>query len=223
MKKLALILSILFTLPIYADVDQDIDYAETKEELVSDVIKIKDVKAHLLTLNPDTTCLDEYVKRRKQVLGKLIASPVIIAAGTSIGFVAGAYAGLGIASIVVPGSMEGLGYVVGGALLMGTAGAGATITDSGLSIFEFRDLDLISKAIAEQQLGKPGLKSDKLYANYTKKHPSPLSQEAFFQKLMELDESGKLCDGSMVKQPRIKLGFKLKYKVARTKQMRIHF
>lgn len=221
MKITLVILSLVFALPTFANETPEVEYSESPEELAQDVIRIRDVKEFISTMNPDATCLDEYLQRRKQLVGKLILSPVIIAAGTSVGFMAGAYGTLGIIHLVGnPGSWSSLGYIVFGGLATGAAVGGTTLADSGFSIFDFRDIDLISKALAEQYLGQSGTKSEKLYANYSKKNPNAIPSEEFFQRLMELDQNGKLCDGSMVKQPRIRLGFKLKYKVARTRNLK---
>jgi hypothetical protein len=46
-----------------------------------------------------------------------------------------------------------------------------------------------------------------------------VDEQAFLGKLLELDNSGNLCDGSMVKKPILASGRKLKHKLARSKQL----
>jgi hypothetical protein len=46
-----------------------------------------------------------------------------------------------------------------------------------------------------------------------------LSQDEFVAKLLAADADGSLCDGSMVKQPKIRIGTKMQFKVAKLKDI----
>lgn len=220
MKTLLLSFSLFFSYSLLAqEVPQDIEFAETAEEVSEEQIRIKDVRKFLETHDKDTTCLDEYLKRRNQLIGKMVLAPVTVTAAATGGFVIGAFAGSGVAYVTGADALVSLAW---GLVIGSPAGAAAGLTDSGLSIVEFRERDTFIKALGEHYLKKPGKKSDKLYQSYLKKNPDAVSKDEFFKRLLDLDQSGKLCDGSLVKQPRIKLGFKLKYKLARTKNLRTH-
>lgn len=182
-------------------------------------IKIKEIKNLVKTSNPDTTCLDEYLKRRKELIIKLSVSPAVAVAGTVAGGYAGGMAGIGIATATSVDGWSALGYVIVGAAAGGAAGAVATVASTTATGITLANNVLITKTVAEQQLGRSGVYSDKLYAKYLKKSQVDLSKEEFLNKLVEADQEGNLCNGSMVKQPKIKIGTKLKYKVAKLKDL----
>ncbi len=200
----------------------EIFYAD--ENLEVPKTKISDVKELLSSMNPEATCMDEYLQRRNQLILKLSLSPITIVVGTAISGYTGAM-GAGLLADIISNPATGvyadrLIYVVYGLLGGFTAGAAGTITDTNMAAFQLSDIDTIVKALAEQYRNESGKKSDKLYARFSKKQENPISKEVFLAKLMEMDANGKLCDGSLVKQPRFKLGSRLKFKVARTKHLR---
>lgn len=180
-------------------------------------IPVKEIKAYVETINPETTCLDEYLKRRTQLIVKLSATPVIVAAGAVASFYGGAAAGAGIAYVVQPDGWGALTYVVGGAVLGAAGGAVATTADSAVTAVQLRNTNLIIQALASQLMQRESDRVEKLYAKYLKRSEKDLPQEEFLTKLMQLDEKGSLCDGSLVKQPKIKIGPKLQFKVAKLK------
>ena len=182
-------------------------------------ISIKEIKAHLKTINPETTCMDEYLGRRKQLIIKLGFTPVVAVAGTVASTYIGGVAGVGLGMANNAEGWSGLGYAIGGAMAGAAAGVVAVGVDTTVTAVTLNNIDLILKTLAEQHLDREGMKSDKLYAKYVKKSAVDLSKEEFMQKLMKADADGSLCDGSMVKQPRIKIGTKLKFKVAKLKDM----
>ena len=183
-------------------------------------LKIKEVKAFVETVNPDTTCIDEYLHRRKQLITKLALSPALAAGGAVAGFYVGGYAGVGLAHVTnVTESWAALGYVVGGAFMGGAASIIAVGVDTTVGGVTLANNLLITKAVAEQYLNREGHYTEKLYKKYLKHSKVDLARDEFIAKLMTLDADGKLCDGSLVKQPRIKLGPKLKYKVAKLKDL----
>lgn len=210
--------------PMHVELNENIEIVHADENLEIPKTKISDVKELLSTMNPDATCMDEYLKRRKQLIVKLSLSPVTIVAGTFASAYTGALAGGLLANALSNPEagvyVDGLVYVVYGLLGGFTAGAVGTVTDTNITAFQLADIDTIVKALAEQYRNQSGAKSDKLYARFIKKEENPVSKDVFLTKLIEMDASGALCDGSLVKQPRIKIGSKLKFKVARTKHLR---
>lgn len=186
---------------------------------VESKIKIKEIKAHLKTVNPDTTCMDEYLQRRKQLIVKLSLSPVVAVAGTMASTYVGGTAAAAIAGARGVDGWSGLGYVIGGAALGAVSGAAVAGVDATVTSVTLANNVLITKAVAEQHLDRDGFYTNKLYKKYLKKSAVDLSREEFVAKLMEADANSELCDGTMVKQPRIKIGTKLKYKVAKLKDL----
>lgn len=223
-KSFCLFVGLLVVQPSFATVM--VDNLEEKELLVepSTKIKIKEIKNYLSTINPNTTCMDEYIARRKQLILKLGLTPVTLAVGGIASVYLGVAAGAGVAVVTGSyGSWTAASYVLGGAL------AGPLLTTIGVAIDDTTGIkqllgnDLILKALAESHLGRDGEKMDLLYNKVTKKMVSKPTKEEFSEKLLSMDASGELCDGSLVKQPRIKIGSKLKFKVARIKNIKTVF
>ncbi|MFA5584203.1 MAG: hypothetical protein WDA09_08305 [Bacteriovoracaceae bacterium] len=206
----------------------DLDEIELHEPL--EKVKISHVRELLKGTNPDTTCLDEYLKRRKQLLIKFSLTPVTLTAAAAASFFVGGFAGVGVGNVVIASGGTSdpwalLGYAVGG-VMIGTATSIVVVTaDTAASGMNYYDNDLVMKTLAEYYLDRPGDKLNKLYQKVTKKmsESNRPTESEFLQKLIELDESGKLCDGSLVKQPRIRLGTKLKYQVARPSHLKAVF
>jgi hypothetical protein len=219
MKLTALILVCVFSLSTYAQVNvpEDAEVIISREIEEGSSIKISEVKQLADSLGAENTCLDEYLKRRRNLIIRLAASPATVVAGTYAAAIGLGFAGVGVATVV--GADELAGVVLG--LFVGFTGGGvATLTDTGLVIAQLVEMDRLTKALAEQHLGAPGKNSSKIYAQYLKKNQAPLEQEVFFKKLLELDDSGKLCDGSLVKKPALGSGRALRFKVARVKHLR---
>lgn len=182
-------------------------------------IKIKEIKELVETSNPDGTCMDEYLKRRKELIIKLSVSPAAAVAGTVGGIYVGGTTVIGVAGLAAVDGWGLLGYGIMGAIGGGVAGATAVVGSATATGITLANNILITKAVAEQQLDRSGEYSEKLYRKYLKKSKVDLSKEDFLTKLTEADQDGKLCDGSMVNQPKIKIGTKLKYKVAKLKDL----
>jgi hypothetical protein len=206
------------------ELSEDIEIITDDENFAPSKIKISDVKELLGSMNPDATCMDEYLKRRRQLIVKLSLSPITIVGGTAAATFGGAFSGSMLALLLVSPSggayVEPLKYLLLGGFYGFAAGSAGTITDTNMAAFQLADIDTLLKTLAEQYRNESGKKSQKAYERFAKKQEDPLSKEEFLSKLMEMDASGKLCDGSMVKQSRIKIGSKLKYQVARTKHLR---
>jgi hypothetical protein len=190
----------------------------TAEDNQPGKIKIAEIKELLNTMNPDSTCLDEYMKRRRQLIIRLAATPAVMAGGVM------APAALGFATtfaLNLTGIDAYVSLVIGlGTAVYGVAGEVISLVGTNNAAFALYDVDLIIKTLGEYYLNRPGKKLSRLHERYSKRNCKPSSEEDFLRQLVELDQSGKLCDGSLIKQPRIKIGSKLKYKIARTKHLR---
>lgn len=205
MKKLLVIMLTLSCSNLFAD--------------VTPKVKIKEIKAYLKTINPDTTCMDEYIQRRKQLIVKLAVSPVVIVGGTAASTYVG---GMSAAAIATSSGVDGwgaLGYAIGGAALGMVSSGGALVADTTATALVLNNMTTIVKTLAEQHMNLDAVKTDELFNKYVKRAKSDISKDEFVAKLMAADANGSLCDGSMVKQPKIRLGTKLRYKVAKLKDV----
>jgi hypothetical protein len=182
-------------------------------------IPVKEIKAYVKTINPDSTCLDEFLKRRNQLIIKLSASPAVLVAGTAGSLYGGALAGAAAVKIIQPGPWLDLGYVVGGAFLGAAGGAVSISADTVVTAVRLRNLNLVIQGVASELMNRETEKVQILHEKYSKRSERDLDQQEFLKRLMDLDASGKLCDGSLVKQPKIKLGPKLAFKVAKLKNI----
>jgi hypothetical protein len=182
-------------------------------------VTIKEIKAHLQTINPESTCMDEYIARRKQLMIKLGLTPVVAVAGTMGSTYVGGMTGVAIGGASGAEGWSGLGYAIGGAMVGMATGVVAVGVDTTVTAVTLNNIDLILRTLAEYHLNVEGTKSEKLYSKYLKKSQTDLSKEEFLAKLIAADEDGTLCDGSWVKQPKIKIGPKLKFKVAKLKDL----
>lgn len=215
--------------PVYKSAIDHDEIETTDIELVDapaqGKVKIKDIKNLLGDLDNGSTCIDEYLKRRKQLLIKFAFTPVTLTAAAAAGVAAGGLSGVALAELagVRDGGWTALGYFVGGAMV-GTATTVVVITaDTTLSGLNYYDNDLMLKSLGEYYLDRDLTKFEQLYDKATKKMANKPSFDEFVERVVSLDQSGALCDGSLVKQPRIRLGSKLKYKVARPKDLKKAF
>ena len=217
-KALALALGCLFSLNSFAAVEipESAEIMLDEETIESPAIRIKAVKELIASVGPENTCMDEYLKRRKQLIIKLSLSPVTIVAGTYAATLGGAFVGLGVVYVT---GIDPFAGVILGMLGTGLATGVGTLANTNIAAFQLADVDRILKTLAELRLNQPGKKSAKLYAKYARSSKNPVDEQTFQDKLLELDNSGNLCDGSMVKKPILASGRKLKHKIARSKQL----
>lgn len=215
---LSMILLFSVTKPVFAGIDE-IEFTDNLEEISP--VKIREIKNLMRTISPNETCMDEYLKRRKQLIIKLVASPLSI----PLFLVGGAFAGAGLGTAI--GSLSGasdpwaaLGHMIGGGLIGGAASGVYAIVDTTSTGVQLNQINTVLKTLGEYYLEKEGRKTEKLYSLYLEKEElSPISKEEFVERIVDMDKQGTLCNGSLVKQPRIKFGLKLKYKVARPKDL----
>lgn len=182
-------------------------------------LTIKEVKEAVARVNPAETCVDEYLKRRKQLIIQLSVSPAVAVAGTMASTYVGGMTAVGIANATGVSGWSGLGYVIVGGAAGAVAGAGVVVADATATGITLANNVLITKAVTEQHLDSPGYYSDRLYEKYLRKSDKDVSKEDFINTLLNADSDGTLCDGTMVKQPKFKIGPKLKYEVAKLKDL----
>ncbi len=233
MKLFTILFTMMFSISSFSGVltgqelqAQNVDVSEAEvfksleEELPA--VTMVDVKEYLTTADQNTTCLDEMVQRRKQLILKLSFAPI-----TAPLQVASWALGLGVSLGALgkldnsPGNWSDLVGVAVGLGYGGVFSAIAVGKDTATSISRLLQLNTMIKALTEQYLNRSGYKSEKFYNYYLKKsHHADLDKEEFFAKLLDHDRDGSLCNGSMVKQPwffKKSRGKKLKYRVATTK------
>lgn len=214
-KLLSLTLSaLLISSPLMAQTrvsgGEEIEVAESK-------LKIKDIKQLVGTqIANNETCLDEFLARRKELSRKLWLSPLTGAAeiggGTAVGLGVGAIIAH---TLVVADGWAQLGALIGGGLLGMVAGSAVFITGSTVNIVKFSNNDRLIKWIAEARLSASGKASEKMHKKYTKKYKRDnAAEEDLLQALVQLDQSGQLCNGDIVAPSRFKKGKKLKQRLA---------
>jgi hypothetical protein len=221
-------LSLFLSLNTHAqDIAEDIEIIDTEEESIH--YRIRDVKNYVRTIDPKTTCMDEYLKRRRNITLQLAFTPATFAVGAAGTALTGAAAASVSYSVLYKllgifkdpsGGWAQLGYIIVG----GTAGAAAggvyVLADSGFRIKEMIDHQRIMKALMEAHHGEIGSMTKKLHALMLKDYPeSSMDLEDLSYYLLSFDQRGELCDGSLrFKKPRF---FKksLKAKLASSKDI----
>jgi hypothetical protein len=217
------ILLIMLTQNIYAQVgaeDPGIHYNQETASKHGGKIKIKEIKEFILTADTAMTGMDEYLRRRRQLKTKVILSPVSTFLGALGSLYIGAGAGAGIAIINSVDGHDYIGYAIIGAATGFITGAVVFTIDAASGVIRYHDNELILKALAEYHMKRKGTKMAQLYKKVTKDLINPPSLEEFQSYLIKLDKSGELIDGSLVHKPAIRIGSRLKYKVARPKDIK---
>ncbi|MFY7992668.1 MAG: hypothetical protein ACOVP4_05185 [Bacteriovoracaceae bacterium] len=186
-------------------------------EMVQSRLKIKEIKQLVGTQIPNNeTCLDEFLSRREELSKKLWLSPLSGAAeiggGTGIGLIVGAAIGT---TLIKDGGWAQLGALLGGGLIGFAAGATVFISGTTVNIVKFANNDRLIKWIAEARLSASGKASEKMHQKYSKKYKRDnAAEEDLTQILVQLDQSGQLCNGDIVAPRRFKKGKKLKQRLA---------
>jgi hypothetical protein len=201
---------------------KDVEVIESAED-ASDVT-IKDIKAYLKTADLKSTCLDEMLARRRQLIIKLaltpITAPLLFGGSIFIGSISGSYLG---ALNNPPGGWGDLAGAVTGIFLGGLGSIIYVGADTTISTLKLIRLNLLVKTLGEQYLDRPGKKTDKFYHYYLKNtQTGAMDMDSFIREVKEHDASGAFCDGSMLKKKRFHFGSKLKYKVANAKDFVKH-
>ena len=171
---------------------------------------VKSVKKILKAgkIDIDRTCLDEYVARNRQLWKKMGMGPITVLGGSTGSGIA---VGTGVGAIAGSTAATQAGNATFGALIGGAAGGWiglgiggvAFIAYEGTQIARFVKNNQIIRLIANSRDNL--FKSDnikKFMKKYLKKHPKDkryLNEKKFGHLVVELDETGALCDGSLVK------------------------
>jgi len=198
---------------------ESIELIQTEDDFKS--VTIKDIKNYLFHTDTSKTCLDEMLRRRTQLLLKLAFIP--ITEQTSL--ITQAF-GVNIFGFFLSDSITSRGGAVLAGFSSYSLGVFYSVASTGVmttkTLINLKRLNLLMKALGEQYLQSGGVKSEKIYSLYLDEaSTTPMGEDEFFERMIDLDRSGKLCDGSIVrKMPRI---FKrtrsnfLKFRVASSK------
>lgn len=167
------------------------------------------------SIGKENTCLDEYILREQQLKKWLIWAPPLGIIGTPVAaFGAGAVTGVIVNAAGVTG-WNGLGWVLGGALLGFTVGTVATLGITTVSAVKFYNNRELLKLIVEshQDDMQYTKKLHKFLKKYNKSWPSDeMDIDTFKGAISRYDSDGSLCDGSMRNTD---LNYKLKHRIAR--------
>ncbi|HAZ11169.1 MAG: hypothetical protein A2X86_08640 [Bdellovibrionales bacterium GWA2_49_15] len=157
------------------------------------------------TINPDNTCVDEYIDEANKQIWKTGLTPPIGAAGTfALGF-GGAMGGGLVAQLVGTVGWEALGFMGVGGFIGLCAGTATLATLETVAITKLVQTNFLIKVIAESRGGPQtiGKNFSKFLAKYDRKYP----QDKIFSKadqaaaiLNAADTELKLCDGSLVQK-----------------------
>jgi hypothetical protein len=231
MTKLMIFMGLFFSLQLLAQDHRDdevqvVDVSEDGEITYS----IKEIKTYVKTLESSSTCLDDYLKRRKNIIIKLSASPFMLAAAVP----ASALAGVAVGSVTYSllynilgllrdptGGWEKLIYIIFGGGVSGIAGGVYVLADSGISVVRLIDTQRLLKATMEAHQGRIGVSTHFLFEKFKARYPhSSLSVGDFSSYLLQSDRDGTLCDGSKNRMKR-RWPFKnsLRYKLARSQDI----
>lgn len=212
-------------------IDEDSEILEESEPEIPRY-KIKEIKTYVKTLDPQNTCMDQYLKRRRNVIIQLSLTPLIVPATFATGAVGGVFAGsftytvlyrwFGIFSSA-NGGWDQLGYMIGGGVV-GAAGATVyALANGGLRVAELIDHNRLLKSLMELHHNEIGPVTEYLYGRFMKQNPeSALSLSAFADTMMKLDQEGRLCDGSVKKKQARFFRNSLKNKLTRSRDI-FHF
>jgi hypothetical protein len=177
---------------------------------------IKEIKKWSQSVPAETTCVDDYLLRRRQLGIRMGLTPLVIAGSTAVGVFGGSFIGYNL--FVLSGApvmgFADLAALAAGGTLGGAAALGISSTTSTLAVVDFvRTQNLLRLVYECRQEG--GLAVDGFYEAYEKNYPGqPMTKEEFMSAIEELDTTGKLCDGSIVNPKRYKKGKKLKQRLA---------
>jgi hypothetical protein len=173
-------------------------------------------------IDVDRTCLDEYVARNRQLWKKMGLGPI-----TTFGGIAGTgiAVGTGVGAAMGTGGAAASSSVTLGALIGGAAGGWIGLGIGGVAFIAYEGTQIARFVKNNQIIRLISNSRDKIYESdnikkfmkkYLKKHPKDkkfLDEKKFGHLVVELDESGALCDGSLVKARGFRKLIKKKKKV----------
>ncbi len=158
------------------------------------------------SIGEDNTCVDEYLKRNKQISKLLKWAPPITIVGAPAAGVLGVPAGGLIGATVFASD----GWAVLGMMAFGAVYTTAAVVVTFAVLETVKTVQYVSnkrliKLIASSHLMVDGQEYDKKILNkftkkYNRKYPvDGMTNEILASAVIELDESAKLCDGSLRK------------------------
>tara|TARA_Y100000780_G_scaffold232300_1_gene262513 strand:- start:237 stop:926 length:690 start_codon:yes stop_codon:yes gene_type:complete len=191
-----IIISILITMQVVQAASNKA--LEVKEGLEESTKVIEQVLEQ--DIGMDNTCLDEYLNREKELRNWLIWTPPLAIAATPAAAVAGGFIGGGIAKALTIGGWDALGYAIGGGMVGFGAGIVAFVSIevvSGVRFYYNRQLiHLITESNSNNLEGE---NLNEFLADYKDTYPSDhIDGELFSKAIIDLDSSGRLCDGSLL-------------------------
>lgn len=168
-------------------------------------------------IDPNTTCLDEYLTRESQLRRFLIWAPPSTVVAAPAGFMIGGYSAAFLSGAAGVTGWAGLGYAVLGAGIGGLGVLGTFVGLETAKAIEFHNnrfmINLITAVRVESYQEKSVVS---FLSKFRNKFPrSPLSDEEIFQSILELDSDARLCDGVV----RGSSSSKLKKKLARKRHL----
>lgn len=176
--------------------------AESNRELFT---KLQKVEA--MVTDADQTCLDEYVKERKRMMKRSLIAPIYGAVGVPLGAGFGGSLGLltglmlGVDGSVLAGGSGALAAMVSGGMVVGTTVAvGAFVAYETVNVTRLIQMNRMIKLVSESYLGE-GEQLSKFYSRLKDKNENfPLSMAEVAARVVELDQSNKLCNGTYTRR-----------------------
>lgn len=196
------------------------------KKIVSQVKKILEKNK----LNKETTCLDNYVERNKEILTKM-GVPTLKGAGGGgfTGFYAGWIYGYIAAGGAAEGALAGLiSMLTGGVGLAAGAAVGtvAGLSYEGYLLYRLFKINHLIRVIVSANAKKYKNKYlARFMKKYSRKYPKDkINVRKLSSLISSIDASGQLCDGSLVRKRGIMKKYpkdksKLKNKLARKSEI----
>jgi len=189
-----------------AQITDDAEFYE-ESELETPKYKMKEIRQYVKTLDANETCMDDYVKRRNQLIAQVSLAPLTIPASFYAGAIGGVAAGsisyallykvLGVWTDPSYGWKQ-LGYIIAGGVVGAGVGAVSAVAYATKGAVDLVDNQRLLKALMEAHQNEIGPVTTFLYEKYTKKHPdSPITVEDYSNYLLEHDRNGNLCNGTI--------------------------
>jgi hypothetical protein len=191
------------------------------EDRIESGERIKNIRFWIKENTETRTCLDEYFKRRKQLSIKMGLTPVVVPGSVVVGFVGGAYGGVGLFKLsgLPNGNYADLAALAIGAVLGTAGGFGVGLTEEVSAFVQYFNNQNLLRVIYESR-NEGGKTLERFFADLKRHYPnSQISKEQLKEDISYFDESGKLCDGSLVSSRRYKRGIKLKQRLATKKEI----
>lgn len=147
----------------------------------------------------NNTCLDEYLTRQQQLKKFLIWAPPATVVGAPVGFVVSGFSTAMLLAAVNVTKWSALGYTILAAVGTGVGIVGSfTYLEISGGIEYYLNNQMIHIITAAHNDFDNNKYLVKMYRKYNKKFSrKPLTMNELKQRIVELDESGLLCDGTV--------------------------